>query len=113
VSLGANLSTGQLVLTTQANITVGAGSYAGVGVQVVGQGSRGPGIPAGLSRQQSAYAEANAGWGAGYGVSGSVAEGALNVGGTLSPKWGAGYGAMAGVGASTAVTLATPELWCR
>jgi RHS repeat-associated protein len=110
-NFGINFSTGQLFLQAQANITVGAGGFAGIG----GQFSLGYtcGIPSPLSTEESFYAEANAGAGLAAGRSLSVSRDGGSIGRDLPGRlrFGVGYGIHAGVGISTTTTLASPVIW--
>ena len=106
-------SDGQFFATVQANAFAGPGWFWGVGVQGGFAVSCGPLVP-GMSTQTSAYAEANAGYGASIGgsVSGNSAGGGVAANGPgRTGRIGAGYGIGGGVGGSTTTTFATPPLW--
>jgi hypothetical protein len=101
-------SNGHLFIQFQATAMTGGGAYAGVNWQGMVSHSACP-IPAGITTQTTAHAEANAGYIGSGGYAADIGKDSQSLAKGL--QGGFGLGIMAATGVSTVTTIATPALW--
>ena len=108
----------QFFWDTKATGLIGAGWFAGVGVDLSYGQTKGP-LPVGTSTAASLSVQGNMGWGNFVGGSVDISPDAISVGGIQSlfdsPKvgsgrFGAGFGVMAAGGLTITTTIATPSI---